>query len=89
MVDKDGAKKAMAAANVEYKKGDYPAAVKLYTKAMELDPGEVTYPTNRANVYLRMEKWQEAENDCSDALKIKPKLAKVEEIENIFFEALI
>ena len=78
MVDKVGAKKAMADANAEYKKGNYSAAVELYTKARELDPAEVTYPANRANVFLKMEKWQEAEKDCDDALKMKPKFAKVE-----------
>ena len=77
MVDKVGAKKAMADANAEYKKGNYSAAVELYTKARELDPAEVTYPANRANVFLKMEKWEDAEKDCDDALKMKPKFAKV------------
>ena len=56
MGDKAGAKKAMADANVEFKAGNYPAAVSLYSQAVELDPGEVTYPANRANVYLKMKK---------------------------------
>ena len=77
MGDKAGAKKAMADANVEFKAGNYPAAVSLYSQAVELDPGEVTYPANRANVYLKMKRWEEAERDCDDALKIKPKFAKV------------
>ena len=33
MVDKAGAKKAMADANVEYKAGNYSAAVDMYSKA--------------------------------------------------------
>ena len=77
MGDKVGAKKAMADANVEFKAGNYPAAVTLYSQAVELDPGEVTYPANRANVYLKMKKWSEAETDCTNALKIKPTHAKV------------
>ena len=77
MGDKAGAKKAMAEANVEFKAGNYSAAASLYSKAVELDPGEVTYPANRANVYLKMKKWEEAEKDCDDALKINPKFAKV------------
>ena len=84
MVDKAGAKKAMADANVEYKAGNYSAAVDLYSKAKALDPGEVTYPANRANVYLKMEKWEEAEKDSTDALKMKPKFAKVERIHQSF-----
>ena len=77
MGDKAGAKKAMADANVEFKAGNYPTAASLYSKAVELDPGEVTYPANRANVYLKMKRWEEAEKDCDDALKINPKFAKV------------
>ena len=77
MGDKAGAKKAMADANVEFKAGNYPAAVTLYSQAVELDPGEVTYPANRANVYLKMKSWEEAEKDCDAALKIKPTFAKV------------
>ena len=77
MGDKAGAKKAMADANVEFKAGNYSAAASLYSKAVELDPGEVTYPANRANVYLKMKKWEDAEKDCDDALKINPKFAKV------------
>ena len=46
-------------------------------QALELDPGEVTYPANRANVHLKMKSWQEAENDSTAALKINPKYAKV------------
>ena len=33
--------------------------------------------TKLRNVYLKMKKWEEAEKDCDDALKIKPKFAKV------------
>ena len=48
-------------------------------QAVELDPGEVTYPANRANVHLKMKSWQEAENDSTAALKINPKYAKVQD----------
>ena len=46
-------------------------------QAVELDPGEVTYPANRANVYLKLNKWAEAEKDCTDAVKLDPKASKV------------
>ena len=92
-VDKAGAKKAMGEANTEFKKGNYEKAVECYTKvlnsysgtmninlniqAMKLDPGEDVYPANRANVYLKMKKWEEAETDCTDAIKLDPKASKV------------
>ena len=44
---------------------------------MKLDPGEDVYPANRANVYLKMKKWEEAETDCTDAIKLDPKASKV------------
>ena len=49
----------------------------LECQCIELDPEEVIYPANRANVYLRMKKWSEAEADCTNALKMNPKHPKV------------
>ena len=77
MGDKAAAKKAMSEANVDFKAGKYEGSIEKYTKAIELDPKEVMYPANRANVYIKMKKWEEAEKDCDDALKIKPTFAKV------------
>ena len=77
MGDKAAAKKAMSEANVDFKAGKYEGSIEKYTKAMELDPKEVMYPANRANVYLKMKKWEEAEKDCTDALKINSNYAKV------------
>ena len=77
MTDKAAAKKSMSDANVDFKAGNYAGSLEKYTKAIELDPGEVMYPANRANVHLKMKNWAEAENDCTSALKINPKYAKV------------
>ena len=77
MGDKAAAKKLMSEANTDYKSGKYDPAIEKYTKAIELDPKEVMYPANRAMVYLKMKKWTEAEEDCTSALKINNKYAKV------------
>ena len=77
MGDKAAAKKMMAEANTEFKAGKLESALEKYTKAIELDPKEVMYPANRANIYLKMKKWKEAENDCADALNINNNYAKV------------
>ena len=77
MPDKTAAKKSMIDANVDFKAGKYASALEKYSKCIKLDPGEVTYPANRANVYIKMKKWSEAEIDCTNALKIKPTHAKV------------
>ena len=44
---------------------------------MKLDPSEDVYPANRANVYLKMKRWEEAEKDCTEAIKLDPKASKV------------
>ena len=80
MGDKAAAKKLMGEANVEYKAAKYDPAIEKYTKAIELDPKEPQYPTNRAMVYLKMKKWAEAEEDCTNALKLNNKYAKVYQI---------
>ena len=77
MGDKAAAKKMMSEANTEFKAGKLESALEKYTKAIELDPKEVMYPANRANIYLKMKKWKEAEDDCKDALKINNNYAKV------------
>ena len=77
MSDKAGAKKAMSEANVEFKAGKYDAALEKYNEAVKLDPDEVQYVANRANVYLKLKKWKEAEDDCTAAIKINDKYAKV------------
>ena len=77
MGDKAAAKKAMSEANTAFKAKKYEESIEKYTKAVELDPKDATYPANRANVYLKMQKWAEAEQDCDAALKIKKDHAKV------------
>ena len=44
---------------------------------------QVSYVSNRANIYLSMKKWEEAEKDASKAIEMDPKNAKV-----IFFNDL-
>ena len=77
MPDKAAAKVSKDAGNVEFKAGRYDNAIKCYDTAIELDPEEVMYPANKAMVHLKMKKWEEAEKDCTSALEIDPKYAKV------------
>ena len=77
MVDKVAAKKAMNAANVDFKAKNFKGSLEKYTEAIKLDPDESTYPSNRANVHLKLKQWKEAETDATTALKMKPNHAKV------------
>ena len=59
-------------------------ALELYNIAIELDPEKVmelygiflnsfsqdAYIANRANIYLKMEKWEEAERDASRSIEM-------------------
>ncbi|XP_018081444.1 tetratricopeptide repeat protein 12 isoform X1 [Xenopus laevis] len=74
-------KKAMANAlkelgNEAFSKGDYETAVKCYSEGMEkLRDMHVLY-TNRAQAYIKLEKYEDAITDCQWALKCNEKCAK-------------
>ena len=77
MVDKEAAKAAKDEGNKEFQANNFENAINCYSEAIQLDPEEVQYPSNRAMVYLKMEKWKEAEDDCNTALTINPEFGKV------------
>ena len=52
--NKAEAVKEKEAGNAAYKKKEFATAIEHYSKAMELDPSDVTYITNRAAVHLEM-----------------------------------
>ncbi|OAY68182.1 hsp70-Hsp90 organizing protein-like [Ananas comosus] len=63
------AQKEKEAGNAAYKKKDFESAIQHYTKAMELDDGDISYLTNRAAVYLEMGKHEECIKDCDKAVE--------------------
>ena len=52
MSNKEEAQKQKQLGNDAYKKRDFPAAVSHFTKAIELDPSEITFYTNLAAVHF-------------------------------------
>jgi len=62
--------------NIMFKKGNYKRAVQYYTKSKELDPSNPVFPLNRAMAYLKLKKYSEAENDCTDCIALSPKNVK-------------
>ncbi|KAK1430553.1 hypothetical protein QVD17_13373 [Tagetes erecta] len=63
------AQKEKEAGNAAYKKKDFETAIAHYTKAFELDDGDISFLTNRAAVYLEMGKYDECIKDCDKAVE--------------------
>ncbi|KTW26654.1 hypothetical protein T552_02663 [Pneumocystis carinii B80] len=59
-------------ADAAYLRGDFKTAEALYTQALLKSPDDERLWTNRAQTYLQLSRWQEAINDCSEALKRNP-----------------
>ncbi|KAF3652522.1 Hsp70-Hsp90 organizing protein 1 [Capsicum annuum] len=66
---KANAQKEKEAGNAAYKKKDFENAIQHYTKAIELDDGDISFITNRAAVYLEMGKYEDCIKDCDTAVE--------------------
>ncbi|KAG0287141.1 RNA polymerase II-associated protein 3 [Linnemannia gamsii] len=74
---------SVAAANAEkekgnelFKKGQYVKAIEHYSASMALDPSNSVLPINRAMALLKLERFAEAERDCTLGLKLDSKNVK-------------
>jgi RNA polymerase II-associated protein 3 len=56
--------------NGHYKRGDYVAAIKSYTRALGFNARNVVVLSNRAMAYLKNKEYGKAEDDCSLAIKM-------------------
>ncbi|KAI9993788.1 hypothetical protein PInf_016309 [Phytophthora infestans] len=62
--------------NAHYKRGDYVAAIKSYTRCLGYNPQNAVVLSNRAMAYLKNREYANAEDDCSLALRADPAHAK-------------
>ncbi|KAL6898097.1 hypothetical protein ACP4OV_006693 [Aristida adscensionis] len=62
------ARRAKEAGNDAYRKLFLETAVRHYTRGALLDPGDISFLTNRAAAYLRMGKYKECARDCDEAV---------------------
>jgi len=57
--------------NQAFQKGQNTEAVKCYSKAVEIDPNNHVYYTNRATAYAGMEEWEKCLSDSNKAISLK------------------
>ncbi|RLN98964.1 hypothetical protein BBJ28_00000947 [Nothophytophthora sp. Chile5] len=58
--------------NAHYKRGDYVAAIKSYTRCLGYNPQNAVVLSNRAMAFLKNREFANAEDDCTLALKADP-----------------
>ncbi|XP_071736958.1 uncharacterized protein [Rutidosis leptorrhynchoides] len=61
--------------NEFFKKKKYKEAVDCYSRSLALSPTAVAY-ANRAMAYLKLKRFQEAEDDCTEALNLDDRYIK-------------
>ncbi|KAH9611851.1 hypothetical protein KSS87_019530 [Heliosperma pusillum] len=59
-----------------FKSQNFTKAIECYCKSIDLSPNTATF-ANRAMAYLKVSKYQEAENDCTESLKLDANYFKV------------
>ncbi|XP_014663206.1 PREDICTED: dnaJ homolog subfamily C member 7-like [Priapulus caudatus] len=62
--------------NIEYSKGNYQAALQLYTEAIGFNDTIASFYGNRAAVYLMLHKYQNAIEDAKTSTTLDPKFIK-------------
>nr|XP_060633534.1 RNA polymerase II-associated protein 3 [Anolis sagrei ordinatus] len=62
--------------NGYFKEGKYEAAIECYTRGMAADGANALLPANRAMAYLKIQKYIEAEEDCTKAVLLDSSYSK-------------
>lgn len=70
MSGREEAQKKKQEGNAAYSKRNFPTAIQCYEKAIELDPGEITYYTNLAAVYFEMKDHTKCIETCDKAIDV-------------------
>lgn len=60
--------------NAFFRRGEYDSALSAYTEAETLNPLSPVPPSNRALVYLKQQRWQQAREQCAIALQLLQEL---------------
>ncbi|ORX34972.1 hypothetical protein BD324DRAFT_652694 [Kockovaella imperatae] len=74
--DVEGSEKARQDGNTSFKKGKWSEAIGHYTNAILKNPTDPVGYTNRAAAYLKLDKYEDANRDCTSAIEIQPENLK-------------
>lgn len=77
--DKETASAAKEEGNKYFKRGLFREAAESYSVAIQHDPSNPIYLTNRAMAYIKLRKFKSCVQDCNTALQLDPKNAKAYE----------
>ncbi|XP_038978256.1 RNA polymerase II-associated protein 3-like isoform X1 [Phoenix dactylifera] len=61
--------------NEYFKQKKFPEAIECYSRSIALSPTSVAF-ANRAMAYLKLKRFEEAENDCTEALNLDDRYVK-------------
>lgn len=70
MQKKKEAADAKLKGNDFYKKRDFPKALEFYNQAIEFDPEELTYYTNKAAVFFEQKNYDSCIETCDEAITL-------------------
>jgi len=76
MDSKSQAEEKKKQGNEEHKKGNYALAARLYQEAIDLNPSEGLYYTNKAFSLIQLKEFLQAMHCCEQALRVNPGLGR-------------
>ncbi|KAG6919319.1 hypothetical protein DXG01_007452 [Tephrocybe rancida] len=75
-IDPEKSAVAREEGNVQFKAGDFAAAVKSYSESIKRDPSDARGYNNRAAAYMKLVAMPEALKDANEAIKTDPQFVK-------------
>ena len=62
--------------NKHYKRGEFPQAIKCYTRCIAANPKNAVAYSNRAQAHIKLKNYLKAEEDCTSAIAVAPTFVK-------------